>query len=100
MDNARYTSLVPNPPATPSGPAQRTVTPEARTQWDAERAHNKLLKHDAETAIKVYAVIDSMMADLDLSKGERLRMRAELSRFFFNEVTMFSLNVSYGMIQS
>lgn len=95
----RFTSLVDMPPTAGSGPALRTVNPEARTQWDNERASRKLLRHEAESATKVYAVVDSMMAGLMLSEGERLRMRSALATHFFEDVTSFSLEMCYGSIQ-
>ncbi len=74
--------------------------PDARTQWDNARAHTKLLEHEAESATKMYAVIDSMMANLHMSHGELLRLRKALAKHFLEDICVESVALSYSVLQS
>ena len=100
--SSRFTSLIATPPAAPSTstPDSRASAPEPWDEFKARAAHKKLLKHDAEQAIKVYAVIDAMLGCCALSAGERLRLRGVLVEFFYTEVSVESIERSIARLAS
>jgi hypothetical protein len=102
MANPRYTSLIPNPPAAPatSTPNSRAPAPVSWDQYRAEKAHNKLVSRESAFQGKVYAVIDAMMAPLELSASEAENLRAVLRVHLYNEVSVQSIEMSVAVLPS